>query len=370
MAETLTLALTGDVLPTRRLLADGRPACPAAEPVLELLRSADVAIGNFEMPLTRNGEPKEKLLNIRADPEVADDLPMLGFDCLTVANNHSVDYGWRGLSDTMTALRGAGVQTIGAGESLEVAARPAIIEAKGWRVGVVAFSCLLPTGSAAAPDRAGLSPIHVETSYEIDSYYQMEEPGDPSVVKIRTRVRERDLAFAEQCVRQCRAKVDFLVASVHWGYGSGELLADYQQPLGRALIDAGADIVHGHHPHAVHAVEFYGGKAILYSLGTLIGQQTFLDASEQVKQLWAGMSPDGYVASLQVEADGSYRLRATPTTLNADRMPERTDGSAFERVSERLRRLSLPHQADVIVGKDDLAILPLITGGQDRTAAA
>ena len=359
MTDSFTVALTGDVLPARRLLADGRPVCAAAEPVLDLLRSADVAIGNFEMPLTRRGEPKEKLLNIRAEPEVADDLHMLGFDCLTVANNHTVDYGWAGLSDTITALRSTGVQTIGAGMTLAEASRPAIIEANGRRVGVLAFSCLLPTGAAAAPDRAGLSPIHVETSYEIDSYYQMEEPGDPSVVKIRTRVRDRDLAFAEECVRRCRAEVDFLVASIHWGFGSGEALADYQQPLGRALLDAGADIVHGHHPHAIHAVEFYRGKAILYSLGTLIGQQIFLDASPQVKQLWSEMSPDGYVASLRVEADGSYRLRATPTILNADRLPERATGPAFERVSERLRRLSAPHQADVVVDDGDMAITPL-----------
>ena len=370
MPDPFTIALTGDVLPTRRLLASGRPVCAAAEPVLDLLRSADIAIGNFEMPLTRRDEPMEKLLNIRAEPEVADDLHMLGFDCLTVANNHSVDYGWQGLSDTMTALQSAGAQTIGAGVTLEEASRPAIIEAKGRRIGVLAFSCLLPTGAAAAPDRAGLSPIHVETSYEIDSYYQMEEPGDPSVVKIRTRVRDRDLAFAEQCVRRCRAEVDFLVASIHWGYGSGELLADYQQPLGHALIDAGADIVHGHHPHAVHAVEFYRGKALLYSLGTLIGQQIFLDASEQVKQLWSEMSPDGYVALLRVEADGSYRLRATPTTLNADRLPERATGPAFERVTERLRRLSLAHQADVVVVDGEIAIAPLVAGAESRTASA
>ena len=370
MPGSFTLALTGDVLPTRRLLAKGRPACAAAEPVLDVLRSADVAVGNFEMPLTGRGEPKEKLLNIRAEPEVAEDLHMLGFDCLTVANNHSVDYGWVGLSDTMTALRGAGVQTIGAGPTLEEASRPAIIEANGRRVGVVAFSCLLPTGAAAAADRAGLCPIHIETSYEIDSYYQMEEPGDPSVVNIRTRVRDRDLAFAEQCVRRCRAEVDFLVVSIHWGYGSGELLADYQQPLGQALVDAGADIVHGHHPHAVHAVEFYRGKALLYSLGTLIGQQVFLDASEQVKQLWSGMSPDGYVAQLQVDADNGYRLCAIPTTLNADRLPEKATGQAFERICERLRRLSLPHQADVIVGEGDMTISPLVADGESRTAAA
>jgi poly-gamma-glutamate capsule biosynthesis protein CapA/YwtB (metallophosphatase superfamily) len=359
MAHALTMALTGDVLPTRRLLADGRPVCPASEPALDLLRSADVTIGNFEMPLTRHSEPKEKILNIRAEPEVAEDIPMLGFNCLTVANNHSVDYGWQGLTDTMTALRSAGVQTIGAGETLEEAARPAIIEVNGFRIGVVAFSCLLPAGSAAAPDRAGLSPIHIETSYEINSYYQMEEPGEPAVVNVRTRVRKQDQAFAEQCIRQCRAEVDFLVASIHWGYGSSELLADYQQPLGRALIDAGANIVHGHHPHAVHAAEFYDGKAILYSLGTLIGQQTFLDASEQVKQLWSEMSPDGYVALLDIEDDGSYRLHAKPTTLNADRLPERATGTAFERVSERLHRLSLPHQADVIGGPDGLEISPL-----------
>ena len=75
----------------------------------------------------------------------------------------------------------------------------------GRRVGIIAFSCLTPTGMAAAPDRPGISALHVETAYEIDPWYQMEEPGDPSVVRIRTRVRDADLAKAERLVSARRA---------------------------------------------------------------------------------------------------------------------------------------------------------------------
>ena len=355
MTSVLTIALAGDVYPVRRFPT---PLSEPVDAVLQGLRAADVAIGDFEIPLTRRGEPMEKLLTIRADPEVAADLPALGFDVMTLANNHCVDYGWQGLQDTMSALEGAGVRPVGAGATLSDAVRPVVVERRSMRVGVLAFSCLLPTGMAAADNRPGIAPIHVETSYEIDPYYQMEEPGDPRVVNVRTRVRDQDRAFAEECIRRCQNEVDFLVVSIHWGFGSGELLADYQQPLGRALIDAGADVVHGHHPHAIHPIEFYHGKAILYGSGTLLGQQVFLDASPQVKELWAEMSPDSYVACLDVEPGGRYAVRVIPTSMNTERLPELATGEAFNRVQERLGRLSARHGVAVNVVDGELRVAP------------
>lgn len=355
MTAGLTIALAGDVYPVRRFV---QPHPEPVEAILNEIRGADIAIGDFEIPLTRRGSPMEKLLTIRADPEMARDVPSLGFDIFTVANNHCVDYGWAGLQDTMSALDGAGVRPVGAGATLAEAVRPVVVESQSMRVGVLAFSCLLPTGMAADENRPGIAPIHVETSYEVDPYYQMEEPGDPRVVQVRTQVKDHDLGFAEDCVRQCRANVDFLVVSIHWGFGSGELLADYQQPLGHALIEAGADVVHGHHPHAIHPIEFYREKAILYGSGTLVGQQIFLDASAQVQELWAEMSTDTYVAYLDVEPSGSYGVRIVPASMNAERLPEKASDEVFERVRKRLERLSEPYGAALSASGGDLRVIP------------
>ncbi len=352
--QTMILALGGDVLPTRRLTAPAR----SVEDVYDLVRSADFAIGNFEMPLTHGGTPVQKLLNIRAAPAIAADVPSLGFDVLTVANNHAVDYGWPALDGTVRLLRAEKLTVIGAGENYAEATGLAINEVAGRRIGVIAFSCLTPTGMSAAANRPGIAAVHVETAYEIDPWYQMEEPGDPSVVTIRTRVRDGDLVEVERLVKAARAACDLLVVSIHWGFGSGEDLAEYQLPLGRTLIEAGADVVHGHHPHAVHPIGFHKGKPILFGLGTFIGQQVFLDAPPNVKALWTGMSPDGYVARIAFTDAGAPLIALHPTTLDADRLPRLARGSDFDRIAERLHRLSAPYGAAITHDVDILHAAP------------
>jgi len=350
----IRIVLGGDILPVRPL---ANPSAATAA-IYRHVGTADLAIGNFEMPLTDRGTPVQKLLNIRGPAAIAADVPGLGFDVVTLANNHAVDYGWEGLADTRAGLDAAGMAVIGVGETREIAARPAFRDVCGLRVGVIAFSCLTPTGMSAAADRPGLSPIHVRTAYEVDPWYQMEEPGDPSVLKIRTEVAPEDLAFAVAAVAAARAQCDFLVVTLHWGFGSGEELAEYQLPLGRALIDAGADVVHGHHPHAIHGIGFHAGKPIFFSAGTFIGQQVFLDASPKVHALWAGMSPDGYLASLAIE-DGAIRaIRLLPTTLTTERLPVRAEGAIADRIAERIGRLSGPLGAQVEPSGGDILVRP------------
>jgi poly-gamma-glutamate synthesis protein (capsule biosynthesis protein) len=161
-------------------------------------------------------------------------------------------------------------------------------------------------------------------------------------------VRADDLAAALAAVAALRACCDIVVVTIHWGFGSGEDLAEYQHPLGQALIEAGADVVHGHHPHAIHAIGFHRGKPILFSAGTFIGQQVFLDASPAVKTLWAGMSPDGYVAELRFSPHMAAEIVLHPTTLDADRLPLIATGADFDRIAARLARLSAPCGATVV----------------------
>ena len=341
MLSRVTVALTGDIIPVRKL----SPLSESAKSVFDFVGAADFAVGNFEIPLTRKGNPLEKLLNIRADPTIANSFSVLGLDVVTVANNHSVDYGWEGLSETVSTLRETGLRVVGAGDTIVQAQRPEIAEVAGKKIGIIAFSCLLPTGMAASPDRPGISPIHIHTSYEIDSYYQMEEPGDISVVQVRTQTRSSDLALAVSAVKALKQRCDIAVVTIHWGFGSGEDLAEYQHPLAKSLIDAGADVIHGHHPHAIHAIGFYKNRPIFFSLGTLVGQQVFLEASPAVKALWAGMSPDGYVATLTISNDGDIAVEMIPTTLDSDRLPRIATGTDLDRIRDRLSRLSPPYGA-------------------------
>src|SRR5205823_51117 len=171
----------------------------------------------------------------------------------------------------------------------------------------------------------------------------------------RTRADEEEQRQAEDAVRQLRKEVDFLAVSLHTGFGAGALLAEYEQPLSRALLDAGADVILGNHVHAIHGVEVYKGKAILYSPGNFIAQQPREGAPAIAIQIYNEMSPDGYVAILDVE-DGAYQLRLVPTATNADGLPEVMHGAGFERIAERLKRLSAQLDTELEVRGEEVIV--------------
>lgn len=359
MNEILSIVAAGDCFPNARFYADGAPISPGFARTLELIRQADIRFANFEMPLSERGQPLEKLAAIRAHPELAVDVKEVGFDVVSLANNHALDYGHEALADTMSALDGIGVRYLGAGDSLAAAASPVIVEARGVRVGFIAFSCLVPPGAAAAADRAGIAPIHVHSGYEVNPYWAIEEPGEPLMIEIRTRADEAEQRFAEQRIGELRAQVDFLCASIHWGYGASDDLAEYQRPLGYALLDAGADAILGNHVHAVHGIEVYDGKPILYSPGTFIGRQIPVDASdvpELVQRLLAAMSPDGYFARIGVREDGSCSLALVPTSIDANGLPLLAEGQVLERIVERVTRHSAKLGTEVVL--EDGALVP------------
>jgi poly-gamma-glutamate synthesis protein (capsule biosynthesis protein) len=354
-AGPLTLAAVGDLMPgPPNLFPGGEPVTEGLRRVSELLSGVGVAVGNIDSVLSDRGYPREKLITLRREPAVAGDLRRLGFDVISVANNHGTDYGEVGLFDTIEALEGAGVRAVGGGEDLAQATTPVIVEHDGWRVGITAWTACLPTGAAAGPGRPGLAPLHVHTSYEVNPLLLMEEPA--TVPDVRSHVDEADLDLARAAVGRLREQTDFVVVLVHWGGGLSEGLAEYQRPLGHAFIDAGADVVVGAHPHRVLGIERYEGKAILYSGGTLIDQMDRSIVPAQLRPILDMVSPDSFIATLDIEPDGSYGLRVTPVTVDGDGVPMPAEGEAFERISERLVQLSAELGTDVLPGDGELTV--------------
>jgi poly-gamma-glutamate synthesis protein (capsule biosynthesis protein) len=349
----ISIAAVGDLVPTHRLWKDGKAVSPGFAKAVAVLQASDIVFGNLEAPLATSGHPREKFITFRSDPVLAADLRAVGFDVICLANNHSMDYGPEALLETIDVLARQGVACVGAGATLDEALRPVVIEKKGWRIGFIAWSCLLPAGSAAAANRPGHSPMHVRTSYEINPYIDMEEPGNPP--RIRTWVDPSELASAIESVAALRPKVDFLVASMHWGFGSGTALAEYQPFVGHALIDAGADVVVGHHVHTLHAVESYKGKAILYSSGGFIAQQPREGQSAFILSLLDTMSPDAYAAVLDV-VPGSYSVRLFPMRTIENGLPVPAEGSEFDRIGQLLDALSAPLGARVTSGMAELDV--------------
>lgn len=353
MPETVTIVAVGDLVPSRRLLEGQRDDSGFAQTV-QFLRDADITFGDLEMPLSMQGYPREKLIAFHAAPEITPDLKEIGFDVLALANNHSLDYGYEALFETIDGLNREGIRHVGAGRSLAEAMAPEILDVKGRKIGFLAFTSLLPTGASAAERRPGLAPIHVHVAYEVNPYFEMEEPGNPPVVK--TWVDQADLAEFTHAIQNLRPQVDFLIVSAHWGFGAGEALAEYQRPLAHALIDAGADVIFGNHVHAVHGVEVYKNKAVLYSPGNFIAQQPRDGLSDFAIRLLDDMSTDGYAALLELADNNQYSLRFRPTVTDADGLPVFATGDPYDQIADRLVRLSAELDTTVSASNGSLRI--------------
>ncbi len=208
--------------------------------VRDLLEKADLVMGNLECPLATGGSPANKTWTFRAHPDMAVALVEGGYDLITLANNHSLDYGVESLLETMSALRSRGIAYVGAGENLARARRHVILEAGAppLRIAILGFSNMLPTDFYATDDRPGTNPARLETI-------------------------EEDVAAA-------RRAADIVIVLFHWGDELSSVPSDRQRRLAREAADAGAHLVVGHHPHVLQGLELRGRSLIAYSLGNFL----------------------------------------------------------------------------------------------------
>ncbi|RAY13779.1 CapA family protein [Actinomadura craniellae] len=237
-----TIALAGDTMLGRgvaaRLVAD-----PAAElfsaGVRDLLAAADLTVLNLECCISGRGEPwPERRFHFRAPPRAAEALAALGVGCVTLANNHALDFGFDALADTLDGLRRAGVRTVGAGPDLAAARAPAILAAGGTRVAVLGLTDH-PADYAAAPDRPGVA--HADLFSGV--------PG-----------------WAAEEIRRLRGDAEVVLVTPHWGPNMTADPLPYVRAAAADLVGAGATLVAGHSAHVFHGVT---GR-VLYDLGDFI----------------------------------------------------------------------------------------------------
>ena len=345
------VALTGDVMPQTSLARSA--LSPETARAYDLLRDADVAFANLECPLTVRGFPADKLVTLRAEPGLAQELQAIGIDIVTVANNHALDFGVDGLFDTMDALDSAGLPYVGLGRDLESALACRVVTVKGLRLGFMGVASTLAPNSAASEQRPGAAPIRVFTSYVADTVTTEENPGIAPYVK--TSALESDVATVEQAVGAAKQQVDYLLLGLHWGVPNGwvgqfqDVLAEYQQPLAHRLVDAGVDVVVGHHPHVLHGVEWYRRRPILYSLGNylfhrlIVGQQPKLQRSYPPYD-WSSLRSadnlDSVVARITLSATGGVDLDIVPVVLDAKGEPQAASGDDGLRIRDRIAAFS------------------------------
>ena len=211
---------------------------PFAE-VASLLQDADLAVANLECAIAEKGKAVEKGYNFLALPNC---LPVLKrhFSAVSVANNHSGDYGKDGFLSHLEALEGAKLPYFGGGRNEKDARRPLLLTRNGRRIALLAYNDFPPRSFAAGPNTPGIAWL-VEADMLAD-------------IKA---------ARAEQ-------HADLVIPYLHWGREETPSPAEEQRQLARKLIDAGADAVIGSHPHVTQTVETYRGRPIIYSLGNFV----------------------------------------------------------------------------------------------------
>jgi poly-gamma-glutamate capsule biosynthesis protein CapA/YwtB (metallophosphatase superfamily) len=263
MSERLTFMAVGDVNIQR---ADG---LSLFGDTAEVLRGAEVLVGNLEGVISDRGEPmcgKRELGSscVRGSVGSVDALAALGFDAFSVANNHGMDFGPDAMEHSLELLHEQGIATAGAGLDVGAARTPAIISKGGVRIAMLAYTSVFPVfGFAATPDSPGVAVIGVSTAYETPANVPY-QPGTPATTV--TIPDPTHVAAMVEDIRLAKLAGDLIVVQFHWGVVGMSRPLGYMRAIGRTAVDAGADLVIGNHPHVLQGLEFYRDRLICYSL--------------------------------------------------------------------------------------------------------
>lgn len=282
----ITAAAFGDILTSRtvdqRMVALGDFTSPFRL-VGDTLRAADLAFGNFEGTLSRSAQPRRGGTSFVSRVAAIEGFTAAGIDFLSLANNHTGDFGEDTLIETVELLHGAGIATAGAGKDDAAARQPAVIERKGVRFAFVTFNAIIGT---RPPDE-----------------------DSPGAVRIRMApwfpFSPEDLARVEEDVRRARELADVVIVYPHWGQEYVSRPNEDQIRVARALIDAGADMLIATHPHWVQGAEIYKGRLIAYSLGNFVFDQTWSVETQQGAMLdlvfWGSRLVSASFVAVQIE---------------------------------------------------------------------
>ena len=245
-----------------------------------VLGSADITFGNLELPYAESAPVNPMVKSfLLGDPRNVPGLAAVGFDVMSFANNHHMDRGYEAFARTLELLEENGIACCGAGRNIEKARRPAIVERGGAKVAFLAYASVMPIGYEADADKPGGAPLRVLTSYYPFEEIEWGFPGTPPVV--HTFADPADLAAMQEDVRRAKESADLVVFTCHWGlHYVRAAVADYEGQMARAAIDAGADIVLGHHQHILKGIDSYRGKLIVHSLSHFVMDIPLLTGDE------------------------------------------------------------------------------------------
>jgi poly-gamma-glutamate synthesis protein (capsule biosynthesis protein) len=292
----VSLCACGDVMLSRdvgAIMRDSGMTYPFSG-ISSLVKKFDCAFCNLECPISTHGAPAEKNNVFRCRPDSAQGLLTSGFNIFSIANNHIDDYGSQALLDTRDFLTAHHFPCAGSDESAWKAMEPAIVEKNGLKIALLAFLGL-PFQSQRGHRACDPQPALLDTHSVLSA------------------------------IRSTSKKADVVIVSIHWGIQYKHFIKKSQQTIAHACIDAGADLILGHHPHSIQPIERYNGKYICYSLGNCVFDEEFQIGSESM--VWC--------CALSKHTVGDVRL--VPVLITKCR-PAPAKGRDFYRIESKIRK--------------------------------
>jgi poly-gamma-glutamate synthesis protein (capsule biosynthesis protein) len=308
-SQTQSLLAVGDII----LGAEGESYFTSAKPILQ---AAAVVLGQLEVPHTTRDR---HAVALHRTPDNLAPLVSAGFDAVTLASNHIADAGEEGIEDTLAWLRAHHIAYTGGGMDSAEARRPLNVERDGTRFGCLNYNCVGPKETWATSEKPGCAYVHVLTHYELDHA----TPGGPP--NIYTWAETKSLRAMTTDIRQLREQCEVLVVSFHKGIAHTPVkLAEYEQQVSYAAIEAGADLVIAHHAHILKGIEVYKGKAIFHGLGNFaVWLPLLAPQSNQDPLSWAkrrrelfGFEPDPAYPTYPFHPEAKYTLIARCVAAN------------------------------------------------------
>jgi poly-gamma-glutamate synthesis protein (capsule biosynthesis protein) len=306
----IRLVLLGDVMLGRGVDAalEREPAEYPWGDTLAILRRADLRICNLECAISDRGLPwrdPPRAFHFRSAAKNVETLRRAGVNAVVLANNHVLDFGAEALEDTLALLDGADIARAGAGRNLAEAARVAVLESGGFRVGLLAFTDNEPAWAAAG--------------------------GDPGVYHVEADAASASARGLLDRAAEAARRVDALVVSAHWGPNWGETPPMEHVALAHALLEAGARVVFGHSPHVLRAVEPGRGGVVLYSAGDFVDDYA-VDPVE--RNDWSA------IFEVDLDEHAVRVVRAVPTVIRGCRACV-AHGPERDAIARKLARLCL-----------------------------
>lgn len=271
-----------------------RPPAFLFEQVSGLLKRADLRFGNLECTISERGKRANDFhsVQMRGWPEYLKGIVSSGFEVLNVANNHSMQHGREPFIETLSMLQQAGVKVCGVdGES---GTKPVTISVHDLRLVFLGYS-LRPRQYFTAP------PLYAEGSH--------------------------DGMLAD--IRSVRKDNDIVIVSLHWGDEFIQRPSPVEVQQARELIDGGADLIVGHHPHVLRGVERHGRGWIVYSLGNFV-----------CDMIWAEPLRETAICECVLTASGVESVKLIPARINDDYQPVLLSGASAQRLDEKIRQMS------------------------------